>query len=520
MQTVSHKLVNNTLYNAFGKVFTLGVNIVLTPYVLSHMDLERFGIWATITILTGYLGFFDFGIGNAFLKHIAEYHTKGELHHVNDVINTSILIYGVISFMVGLPVYFFRYEILSFFNIAPKMIEEAVFALVAGLIVFMMMNFFSVFLAVINGIQRMDVTNIMGSVMSLVRALGIVMVLKLGYGLKGLMVNQVAVSVISMVTLTLLVRKYFPAFSFRPYRFHRGIFQRLFEYGYKVQISRISQMVNLQLDKVLIGHFVTMGMVGFYDVAAKISSAIKLLPLMSLASVVPASSQLQTEGDDERIVSLFYRGSRYLLSVSIPIAIFTILHAPLVMATWLGAGYEQAAVILRILAVGYSLNAAAGVGLFIALGVGRPDMEMKYGLLVTVLNLLFSILLIIKWGAYGAALGSTLALTVSIIYFMVLFHRYLRRSTLEYYRLFVKPLVLSVALALLNYGMLHVLGVQIQGRVQGFMILLIQFISFFGVYTLILMRSRYFDVYDEEMLLSRLPFLKFICVGKHAVNIG
>jgi O-antigen/teichoic acid export membrane protein len=494
------------------------VNILITPYVLDSIGLERFGIWATVTILTGYLGLFDFGVGSAFLKHIAEYHARGEPGHVNDVINTGILFYGAFSLAVVLPVYFLRYPILHFFRIPPAMMSEAVFALIAGTAIFVIMSFFGIFFSVINGLQRMDVTNILGVIMSLVRALGIVAALELGYGLRGIMVNQILVATISMCALIVLVRKYFPPFMFQLFRFNKEVFGRLFRYGYKVQISRISQMVNLQLDKLLIGHFITMGAVGFYDVAAKISNAVKLLPLMSLTSIIPASSELQTVGDRERIVRLFYRGSRYLLAAAIPIGVFTFFNAPLVMQTWLGTGYNQAAVILRILIVGYSFNAAAGMGLFIALGIGRADMEMKYGIMVTVLNLFFSILFIIKWGLYGAALGSTLALIVSIVFFMGIFHRYLQRTPWQYYRLFVKPFGLSAGLALLNFALLNLLGIKVDGRVPGLTLLLVESVLFFGSYVFLLFRVSYFDLCDEQMLSKRFGFLGFMFLRREAAG--
>ncbi|MCK4385432.1 MAG: hypothetical protein KAW52_04130, partial [candidate division Zixibacteria bacterium] len=56
---VSEKIIKNTLYNTIGKFWGILVVLFLTPYIVNRLGMERYGIWALLTSLVGYIGFLD-----------------------------------------------------------------------------------------------------------------------------------------------------------------------------------------------------------------------------------------------------------------------------------------------------------------------------------------------------------------------------------------------------------------------------------------------------------------------------
>ena len=83
-----------------GRFWSFALFFILTPYIINHIGVERFGVWTIVGVLTGYLGLFDLGISTSFVKYIAEYYTHRDFEKINHVVNTGFLFYLVFSFVV------------------------------------------------------------------------------------------------------------------------------------------------------------------------------------------------------------------------------------------------------------------------------------------------------------------------------------------------------------------------------------------------------------------------------------
>ena len=58
----------------------------------------------------------------------------------------------------------------------------------------------------------------------------------------------------------------------------------------------------------------------------------------------------------------------------------------------MGEGYGKAALVIQILALGYFTNLVSGAASSIAVGIGKTEFEMRYGILTSILNLFLSIM--------------------------------------------------------------------------------------------------------------------------------
>src|SRR5260370_24671475 len=71
----SKKFVTNTFFNVIGRSWSFIVNLLLTPYILSHLGVGDFGAWVLLTILISSFNLLDLGLGFSFVKYISAYHT-------------------------------------------------------------------------------------------------------------------------------------------------------------------------------------------------------------------------------------------------------------------------------------------------------------------------------------------------------------------------------------------------------------------------------------------------------------
>lgn len=511
-QSILKKIIRNTIFNIIGRFWGILVSLFLTPYIIHHIGIERYGIWAIVGVITGYFGLLDFGIGTSFVKYIAEFYAKKDYEKINQVVNTGFVFYSIFALLIIGVAIFFINSLLTFFKIPQHLYSEAVFVFLLGIIIFSVSNALSVFGAIQSGLQRMDILNKLAIAISIPNILGTIFFLEKGYGLPGLMVNNAIIFVISSVVNIIIAFNLLPTLRFSPLLFSKEMFKKLFAFGYKLQISRFAQLVSFQTDKLLITYFLNIGLVTFYHLGSRITSMMRGLPLLLVSAFVPATAEIEAKRGRDSLNELYLRGSKYLILVSTPLLFFVIINANLIMLTWMGKGYEIAGLVTQILAVGYFANLISGAASSIAVGVAKTEFEMKYGIFMTILNLFLSIILIIMIGFIGTVIGTTISLTIGSLFFMKMFHNYLGTPLSSFVQLLYKPMIASAisALIILFLNRTFLSTVTFSSRLANLSLLGVNSILFGGTYITFILLSKYLDEHDKGLIKNRFPFLRYI----------
>jgi O-antigen/teichoic acid export membrane protein len=512
--SISDKITRNTKFNILGSFWATLVALFLTPYIIGHLGIERFGIWALVMVLTGYFGLLDFGIGTSFVKYISEFYAKKDYEKINQVVNTGVIFYLIFAaLIIALAFLIINNPLLNLFNIPPELYGEARFVFLLGIIIFAIANALSAFGAIQGGLQRMDITNKVAIAISIPMIIGTIFFLEQGYGLPGLVVNSAIILVITSITNIIIAFKLLPELRFTPFLFiSKEMLKKLFGFGYKLQISRFAQLISFQTDKFLIAYFLSIGLVTFYQLGSSITQRARELPLLLVSAFVPAASEIEAKRGKGSLNELYLKGSKYLILVSTPLLFFLITNASLIMWAWMGEGYEMAALVIQVLAVGYYANLVSGAASSISIGVAKTEFEMKYGIFMAILNLFLSIILIIKMGFIGAVVGTTISLTIASLFFMRMFHNYLGNPLSDFIKLFGKPILACIIPALVillfNHGFWP--ETVFSGRLVNLAILGLNSVIFGGLYILFILLTKYLDEYDKGLIKNRFPLLRYI----------
>jgi len=142
-----------------------------------------------------------------------------------------------------------------FFEIPPAFHNEASFTIFVGIVLFTASNALSPFSALQVALQRMDIINKISIAVSVPSILGTIYFLENGYGLRGLMLNNAIIFVITSVINIIISFKILPGLKVNILRFDKSMFHKLFAFGCRVQLARISGVVTTQTDKFLIVYF-------------------------------------------------------------------------------------------------------------------------------------------------------------------------------------------------------------------------------------------------------------------------
>jgi len=510
-QSLSGKIVRNTFFNMFGRFWGFLVAFIVTPYVISRLGLERFGIWAIVGAVTGYFGLLDLGIGSAFVKYIAQFYSRREYGKVNELISTGMVFYALFSAAILILSFACINPVFSFFRIPPGSWAETRFVFIISMLTFCVTSTFSGYAAVVSGLQRMDIQNILAFFFSLLYVMGTVIFLEIGWGLRGLVVNNAIVAVLVVAVNAVIARRLLPELAFSLKAINRRMFQELLGFGVRIQIARLESVFTFQADKLIIGHFFAMGMVSMYQLGSSVVMKAREVPLMLVSALLPAVSEMDANHDTGRLRELYQRGTKYLALVVMPLLVFLFVNAGAVMFAWMGLGYSSSAVIIRILCPCYLINVMTGVASAVAVGSGRPGLLTRAALAQFCGNVILSIFLVRVIGYTGVAVATLVTLSLSSLWFMWMVNRFLGIRLVPFFRATVLvPLAGSLAVNFLIDSFNRLTGMYSFSfsRVAVAAILVSEMAAMAVAYALVVRFAGYFDGYDREI------FARYAMKGK------
>jgi len=406
-------------------------------------------------VVVDYFNLLDFGTGAATIKYVADYYTKKDLKKIGQVI-TLTFIFNCIYIPFLITAYLFSDEVLSFFNIEANYLPEAKIIFVGVLANFAISQLAGVLRSTLIGIQRIHINNLFEIVYLFLYAGGVFYLLSKGSGLQGIIMMMFCLRCALLVFRLIYVLSLMPSIIKGLNKIDLNMCSSFFSYGAKLQIASIAGFFNFQIDKMLIGHYLKIEFVAFYEIGAKLAMMIRHVPSVMMGPLIPASAELAANRDTTdttRLNELYLRSNFYIILVAAPIAAFFILNSREIVEIWLGEFADPyCAMALRVLSVAFFFQMLSSAVTSIGRGLGMIRYEIQSSVLNAILNVFLSVILIFKFGFLGALLGTTVAMAVSNTIYFIRFSRFMKigmSKVME--RILIKPILCALIPAIICY---------------------------------------------------------------------
>lgn len=424
------------------KVFYLATRLFLPPLILGHVTLEEYGIWASCFIVIGYLGMSAFGVSNVYIRYTAEYNARGETGKLNQLISTGLAVTITLSGAMLIGLWFALPFIISLFKVSAGLRQTAFVLIYATAATFLLDLTFGAFAYVLHGLQRMREQTIIWVATFCLEAVLIVLLLRLGFGVYGLMWAFVVRYVVATAAYIWVCYRVVPGLSpgFRHVR--REALKLFYGYGAVVQLSGLLSMMLYSAEKVLAGVFIGAGATGLFDVGEKFPVMTSQIAESVNTALLPALSHLHSMSWREEVARLYLNSSRYMNMLMGFLMGFMAAFASPLLVVWVGAREEfaVAATILSLFTLPYQMNVLTGPGSALHRSANRPARELVYPgsqmllvLLTTSIGIFIFGPTVIVIGA-AVAVGMVLSAAVYICFtnkvIGVFAHRYVRQVIL------------------------------------------------------------------------------------------
>lgn len=501
---VGSRIAKNSFFNLIRTIIAVPIMLSITPYVIKHLGKEEFGIWALVGVISSYAQLSDFGITESLIKFIAEFKARGDSLRLNQLLNTAMVIYLVLGVAFGvLFIGALPFVVDKILNVPVALSAKALSVFSIAIILFFINMLLGVFGSLINGFQRMGYSSAIALASTILTALGTVIFLANGFGLQGLIYNNVIITLLVIIANVFIARYLFPPLRVNPFRYwNSDVFRLIFSFSWKVQLTNITQLMIFQLDRVLLSHYVGLTAVSYYELANRLASHAKSVVLSMFAPMVPAASSLHAVQSVGKIAGLYRRSFKYVTLISFPFGFLVIVLAHPFFSTWMGPGYTVSAYTLQLLMISYVCNLLTAPGSFILSGIGKPQVSMRSSLVAGATNVVLCLLLVHLIGYYGVIIGIFTSIVTSGLYFIWMVHNNIAGLSWHLYlRAATRPLFLSVILSAVLASVSDMLP-------AGYLSLFLSATMYFVIMLMGLLRGNYLDDFDREMLRKFVPFAR------------
>jgi O-antigen/teichoic acid export membrane protein len=456
---LAQRTARNSLYGLLGFVAPTVIAIATTPVIIHYLGIRDFGILALTSVFAGFVGLLDFGMAPTLLKFVAEYVTTDEHERVGKVISASLLFYLLVA-SIGAVAAFLTAEFLltPLFHINPSEMGAARFAFfAAGFNLFfgMILNPLSSLPA---SVQRFDLTASLMILLQVVSAVLTIIVLILGWGLRGAAAVSAATPALGVVLFTVVSARIVPGFRLVP-SVDLSTLRQMFSFSNYAFLSNIAGVILFQIDKVLLAALGNIAAVTFYTVPSNVARRIHGSVASLTAIVLPVSSGLFALDDKARVHALYARATRFVLLFIISISVPLIVLAEPIFRYWLGGKFAaESSNVLRILVLTYGMLALTAIPYYIALGAGRPKPPAVFNGIGAALNVSLVAALIPPFGAIGAASGYLISTITVPAFVWYVERRVIRVHGSEWPKTLVKLGAAAAVQALVCLALREVIG--------------------------------------------------------------
>jgi len=149
--------------------------------------------------------------------------------------------------------------------------------------------------------------------------------------------------------------------------------------------------------------------VGVLSVASRVAALVSLLLATINNVTAPKFSELYSKGDIIELERSARSSSLLIACLASPIILVLLIKAELVMGIF-GPGFESGSKVLLVLMIGQSVNLLTGSSGYLLMMSGFENEFKKLTIVSISFLLLFSFLLVPTYGAYGAAIATSIAM--------------------------------------------------------------------------------------------------------------
>lgn len=407
--SVIERLGRNLQFSVYSRAVAIFSSLLLTPFILNHVDLGLFGLNALVLSIIGYFNILDLGLSSGISRFIAVFFGEGKQEEIVDVLRFGIKCFVSLGILVASSLFALSFFYEKIFHIELELVEK-------GRILLLIYAAFSIlvwstipFRGALNGFQRMDIINKVGLSISLLNVPVALVVLTFARSyLLYIGVLQAVTVLLSSVNI-LFALKLISNFRFNFSPISPSLRKRLISFSGWYFVAGILSLIIFQVDNLVIGTILGVNAIAVYTIAFTLHNYIRNLNSLLGSPVYYALIGEFGRRDKDGINPIIISATRMHSGISIPVVIIMLVYIDDFILLWVGERFVGSILPCKILLSYWLFNITREIlSQGVIGGKGKIFEAVKIESFVAISNLGLSLLLINFIGITGVALGTAI----------------------------------------------------------------------------------------------------------------
>ncbi|WP_153305971.1 oligosaccharide flippase family protein [Desulfogranum mediterraneum] len=442
-----NRILLNSVTNVGNHFFRLFVGIFLTPFLISRLGNDVYGLMPLVNSITAYIALISVGIQSAVGRYVTMSIAQEDYQEANRYLNTGFFMIGGLVLLAVVPFLLIVFYFPSLFNVPPGLEVKSQWVMFCVGLNFIINILFSPFTVAFWAKQRFDLENLISVIGQMVHVVFIVMLFLVLT--EDILVVAVAVlfsGVLSTFLRVVVSKRLYRQLSISYRFFDKEKVARLMSFGGWMFITSVSVIVLINTDYIIINNLIDSTSVTDYSLAKRWEDMVRSVITSAFGVLVPVATHLGVAGDYSQLVKICLKGTRITLALTLLPTFLLAIFSRELLVTWVGPGYEHLVPLFCIALLPMFFEMGSLPGGVILRGLGQVKVPAMVSLGVAVTNIFLSIYFIrIGWGIAGVAFATVLVLFVKNTLFVTWYTSHiLSCSVVTIYAEYFRPLCAAV----------------------------------------------------------------------------
>lgn len=439
------EIYKNSLIIMVARVASMIASFLIVPFIITSLGLNGYGVWESLMAIAAFSTLILNSISQTMVWQISLAYGANDLEGVKDWYRYGIFL-TIVQILTIVPLfYFFRWEIISWFDIPTEFTEQVANLLPIVCGIMLIGGVAESAGAVLSGYQKSgyvilykSLTTIFGQVVSIVFLLS-------GAGLASIAIGFVANNLLVFIILNWRTRQLIDNISLLPKWITLEKINLVRNFFLLTLVGAVTLLFRNHISKLILAAMDTAEAVANYGIASRIASLVYLTVTFIMTPTITAVSAAFAVNDEKTITSIFSESLSSFAFLNNLITLLLCVLSERLIVVWIGFCTYEINLFTQILLIGQSIAVlTTAIGVSVCTGLGRREIETHYIILNLILNLMFLLLLVKILGPIGAVIASSATWAISGFYFIYIMHKKINLP-----RLATKKSLLSLLVSLL-----------------------------------------------------------------------
>lgn len=425
---LSTKVAYNTIVQVLSKVISTALGLVAVGMITRYLGQSGFGQYTTvITFISFFAILADLGLTLVTVQMISN-PANNQKKVLNNLLSLRLVSALIFLGLAPIVVIFLPYDPIVKFGIAVTTIS----------FLFAALN--QIMVGLFQKELRMDKVSISEVVSRLALVIGVVLAVKLDYGLIGVLWMNILASLVNFLLHYIFSRQ----FALIKLEFDFKIWKDIIKKSWPLAITITFNLIYLKADTLILSLVKSQAEVGIYGAAYKVIEVLTTIPFMFAGIVLPILTASWIANNKEYFKQVLQKSFDFMVIVAVPMFIGTQFVANEIMALVGGSEFAISGVVLKILIGAASLIFLGGMFSHAIIALDKQKKIIGAYVFVSITALVGYLIFIPKYSYFGAAwmtIYSEAAIALASFYYVWKYSRFVPQ-----FKIFIKSILASLVM--------------------------------------------------------------------------